>query len=66
MQVFNDSGALGMAYDSAGHLFVVTAPNQVAQMDPNTGAILNGVTSPSRAALGPTAWHSIHSPESST
>jgi hypothetical protein len=33
-------------------LFVVTAPNQVAQMDPNTGAILNGVTSPSTGGAG--------------
>jgi hypothetical protein len=42
MQVSNDSGALGMAYDSAGHLFVVTAPNQIAQMDPG-GAGANGL-----------------------
>lgn len=51
-QVSSDTGALGLAYDAAGHLFVVTAPNQVAQMDPNTGAILNTVTLPATGGAG--------------
>jgi len=51
-QVSNDAGALGMAYDAAGHSFVVTAPNQVAQMDPNTGAVLNSVVLPSPGGAG--------------
>ncbi len=43
----------GMAYDSAGHLFVVADANTVKQLDPISGAILNTLTlEPSYKANG--------------
>jgi hypothetical protein len=35
------AGIDGLAYDSMGHLFAVLGRNEVAQIDPTTGAILN-------------------------
>lgn len=37
----------GLAYDNAGHLFAVLGLNEVAQIDPTTGAVLKTVSTPS-------------------
>jgi streptogramin lyase len=38
----------GLAYDNAGHLFAVLGLNEVAQLDPTTGAILKTISTPNQ------------------
>lgn len=39
----------GLAYDNLGHLFAVLDKNQVAQLDPATGAIIKTISTPNQA-----------------
>lgn len=51
-QVSNNGAVLGIAYDSAGHLFAVTGPNQLSQLNPTNGAILNSIALPATGGAG--------------
>jgi DNA-binding beta-propeller fold protein YncE len=42
----------GMAFDSAGHLFAILGPNQLSQINPTTGAIMNSIALPSTGSAG--------------
>jgi len=42
----------GMAYDNAGHLFAILGPNQLSQINPTTGAIMNSIALPSTGGAG--------------
>ena len=48
----NNADPRGMAYDSAGHLFAILGPNQLSQINPTTGAIMNSIALPSTGSAG--------------
>ncbi len=42
----------GIAFDSAGHLFAILGPNQLSQINPTTGAIINSIALPFTGSAG--------------
>jgi DNA-binding beta-propeller fold protein YncE len=42
----------GLAYDSAGHLFAVLGPSELAQINPLTGAVIASIALPSTGSAG--------------
>jgi DNA-binding beta-propeller fold protein YncE len=50
--VSNFSDPRGLAYDGSGNLFAVLGPNQLAQINPITGAVINSILLPSTGSAG--------------
>jgi DNA-binding beta-propeller fold protein YncE len=42
----------GIAFDSAGHLFAILGPNQLSQINPTSGAIMNSIALPYTGSAG--------------
>ena len=48
----NNPDPRGIAFDSAGHLFAILGPNQLSQINPTTGAIMNSIALPFTGSAG--------------